>query len=591
MLDHVRKMRRAASRGVSKPPADPGGLPPDTPVSPELDRTLDSVKRYLDSTSGLKARHLNVAGRASAILYIEQIVDKPRLESGLILPLQQAHGCHTPDSVLQEIVPSTSGREVHTIHDIVWAILDGDSILVCEGWPRALAFDIRGGDKRPISEPEMEVTIKGPRQSFVEDVNTNLAMIRRKIRHPSLRLMSLTIGNLSRTKVFMLYIQGIARPDVVAEVFSRLSRIDIDAVEDTGYLVEFIEDSPMSPFPQVGVSERPDRVTAGLSQGRVAVLVDGSPFAMMVPFPAVAFLQSPDDSYERWPLTLITRVTRLASVLISIFFPAFYVALTTFHQEIIPRHLALTIAVQREQVPYPVLVECFALIAVFEIVTEASVRLPRAMGQTIGIVGTLVIGESAVRANLTSNVTVIVIATTAVAQFTVPPGFTTTIRLLRLPLLVLGSSLGLYGVFAGTILILLHVASLRCVGLPYLYPYSPLSTEDLGDASIRLPWWTHTKRPVITAEANVVRIRRGKLRNRRKTRVACWNSKREDSLQDGRRTNRHGGELQSDVRLPGEREAAPPCRGCGNTGRVSPLLWMLGPHRDQRSEHHRSTRR
>lgn len=479
------------------------------PISGDLEQTISSVEALINEASGLKIRRIERSGVPFVVFYVDDLVDVTRLETSILLPLQERDTGNQPDSIVTETIHSAKETHIYSVQDIVWAILDGKCVVLSKGWKEAIGFDVRKSKTRQVTEPHSERTLGGPHHGFVEDLPTNINLLRRSIKHPRLRLISLTVGRISRTQVVVLYIEGITRVDLVTEVLSRLKRIDVDIAEDANHLAEFMEDCPFSPFPQIGTTERPDRVVSALVQGRVAIMTDGSPSTMMVPFPAISFLQSPDDYYERWPLSMITRIVRLISAIVALFFPSAFLAVITFHQEIIPRNLALAIAIQRERVPYPAIVELLLLTVVFEIVTEAAIRLPQALGQTIGIVGTLVIGESAARANLVSNVSLIVVAATAIAQYTVTPTLTTAIRFLRVPLLLLSAFLGIFGAFSGVIIILLHLCSLRSFGFPYLSPYTPLSITDMSDSTIRLPRWMQTRRPEIIGDKNPVRIRPG----------------------------------------------------------------------------------
>ena len=526
VLDKARSMLRSARRAAK------GALAPQRvlerrpgegesqranrpiPIPQDLDAALCEVEGFIGTSSGLKIRRLTILEVPAAILYIEEIVDRSRLETGVVAPLiLEAEKLRrlgrkdpvTPDLVVGRVAVAAQTKRLNDIRDIVWSVLDSAAVVVAAGWRQAVSLQIPGTDRRAVVAPEMEVTVRGPREGFVERIDANVGLIRYRLKHPRLRIVNLTVGRYTRSKVAVLYVEGLARVEVVAEAVSRIKRIDIDAVVDSGQVEEFIEDSPLSPFPQVGSTERPDHAVGGLVQGRVVILVDSSPFALIVPFPGISFLQSAEDYYQRWVASLITRTIRLISVLVALFLPSAYVAFTTFHQEVIPRSLALAIAVQREMVPYPAIVEALALTLVFEIVTEASIRLPRPMGLTIGIVGTLVIGESAVRANLISNVMVIVIAATALAQFTIMHPMTVTVRLLRLPILLLSSTLGLFGIFFATIAILLHLSSLRTFGEPYLTPYAPALAPDMKDTTLRLPIWAQVTRPSLEATRNLVR--------------------------------------------------------------------------------------
>jgi spore germination protein KA len=360
--------------------------------------------------------------------------------------------------------------------------------------------------QRNLEEPSSEPVIRGPRDGFIENISTNIGLIRRRIKTPRLKTESITLGELTQTQVVLTYIEGIVSESIVEEVRKRVSRIQIDGIIDSGYIEEFIEDSPFTPFPQVHSTERPDVVAAELLEGKVAILVDTSPFVLIVPMTFWNGLQASEDYYVRWPIATFVRWIRFIFIIIAIFAPPLYVAITTFHQEMIPTNLILSIASSREAVPFPALVEALLMEIIFEALREAGIRLPKQIGQAISIVGALVIGQAAVQAGIISAPVVIIVSITGIAAFTIPRySFGNGIRLLRFPMLFLAGTLGLYGIVLGSLGILLHVASLRSFGVPYFTPVSPLTFTNLKDVIIRAPIWAKTHRPLATGSNDPIR--------------------------------------------------------------------------------------
>jgi spore germination protein KA len=375
-------------------------------------------------------------------------------------------------------------------------ILAGEIILIIDGEPEGLVISSRGWESRGVSEPQSEPLVRGPRDGFTENLRTNTTLIRRRIKSTRLKLESLEIGAITKTAVDIAYIDGIANEKVVAEAKERLKRIKTDSILESGYLEQFIEDNPWSLFPQVDVTERPDKVCGNLLEGRVAILVDNTPFALIIPVLFLQFLQTPEDYYMRPYQATFLRILRFVTLNIALLLPSFYIAITTFHQEMLPTPLLLSIAKARSGVPFPALVEALLMELAFEIVREAGIRLPRPMGQAISIVASLVIGQAAVSAGLVSPAMLIVVALTAMASFSLPTSHATeAIRALRFPIMFLAATLGLFGVMAALLVILIHLCSLRSFGTPYLSPIAPLTLRDLKDIPVRAPWWVMFTRP------------------------------------------------------------------------------------------------
>jgi len=471
------------------------------PLKTNLKENLNYLKKAFGQSEDLIIKEIEVTGRKLALVYLESMVDRDVIQRDILpflikLPAQRAGLMEIQFlKLLQENLPVSIMKEYSLWQDIFYGLLAGQVALFIEGLSLALLLGADSWEKRAVTEPEIETVIRGPREGFTEDLPTNISLIRRRLRTPKLRFETFYLGRTTHTRVVLSYLEGLALKGVLKELRSRLKRIDIDGILESGYIEELIEDSPFSPFPQFSRTERPDRVVADILQGRVAILTDGSPFALTVPVNLFTELQAPDDLYERW-VTSSIRIFRFLALFLALLLPSLYVAATTFHHEMIPTTLAVSIAAQRERVPYPAFVEALVMQIIFEILVEAGVRLPRPVGQAVTIVGALVIGEAAIRAGLASPAMVIVVSLTAISSFTNPTfGLGTAIRMLRLPMIFLAGSLGLFGIFAGILAIMIHLVTLRSLGLPYLAPVAPFIWEDQKDVVFRAPWWAMLTRP------------------------------------------------------------------------------------------------
>ncbi len=340
-------------------------------------------------------------------------------------------------------------------------------------------------------------------------------LIRRRIRDPNLVFRHLKVGQRARNDLVIAYIEGITKPELLKEVETRLKEVEIDIILDSGYIEQMIEDVWWSPFNTIQDTERPDEIAAGLTEGRVAILVDNSPFALLAPATFNTQMLSPEDYYLRWPVANFVRLLRFIASFTALVTPSLYIAVTSFHPEMIPTQLALSIAGTREGIPFPAFVEAVIMELALELLREAGIRLPGPIGQTIGIVGGLVIGDAAVRARLVSPIMVIVVALTAIAGFIIPTyslGF--GLRITRFFLMILASLLGIYGLTLGMLILLGHLATVTSFGVSFLSPWAPLNWHDLGDSVIRGPWHKANKRPNYTTPQN--RRRQPPFKKRRK---------------------------------------------------------------------------
>ena len=476
------------------------------PLLPDLDRNLEAVKSILRDSSDVTFHEFNFGHDRryrAALVFINSMTDKEEIHKNILQPLMfgslllssDADMDFTQiDSIRKNLISITENQKVSLLNDLVDNLLTGAAILLIDGSKEALAVKSRKRETRSVDEPATEAVVRGPREGFIEDVNVNIALIRRKIKVPDLCVEKLVIGEKSKTDVYIVYVKSVADPKLIEEVRTRLDRIKTDAILESGYIEQFIEDDPWSIFPTVSNSEKPDKVVAKILEGRAAILVDGTPFALVVPMVFVESFQSVEDYYSRPFLASITRMIRFLAYIISTLGPAIYVALTVFHQELIPTQLLISISEGRERVPFPAILEASLMIFAFDILREAGVRLPKPVGQTVGIVGAIVLGEASVEAGLISPIMVIVVSSTAIASFAVPAQ-TDSGTILRYIYLALAGIAGGFGVIIGLLVTLLHLVSLRSFGTPYLWPIAPLNFSGLKDVFIRMPLWMQAKRP------------------------------------------------------------------------------------------------
>ena len=476
-------------------------------LSKKLDDNLNDIRNILGQSSDVIIHKMKVGSHGNldaAIIYIDGLVERNLVNQDILLPLmyhmQMVHDdTESKHSNFLEFIQTSvlTAGDISPLKDITSvtdAVLTGNTAILIEGFNQALVINLRGWETRSLDEPKNESTIRGSKVGFNETLRTNTALMRRIIRDPRLTFDSMEIGGRTKTDVNVAYIKGIAKDNLIEEVKQRLKRIDTDAILDVGYIEQFIEDSPSSLFPTIGNSERPDVAAARILEGRVAILVDGSPFALTVPMVFIEAFQSPDDYYARPYFATAMRWVRFLAFETSIYLPAVYVALMTYHQELFPTPLLVTVAAAREGIPFPAAVEAFLMLILFEILREAGLRMPRPLGQAVSIVGALVIGQTAVSAGLVGAPMVVVLATTAITSFVSPPQADLG-ALLRFILLIAASCLGMFGIVVVSIELISQLAALRSFGIPYLSPITPLNISDLKDVFLRAPLWAMNDRP------------------------------------------------------------------------------------------------
>jgi spore germination protein KA len=471
---------------------------------------LNRIKGELGDSTDLVSREIKIGQYPGVILFIDGLVNEKGISDNILETIVEPKMLENPldlfQYVMDKLIAIGSVKTIRNWNELYDALLSGSTIILLDGYNKAISSDTRGGETRAVTEPSTQLSIRGPKDAFTETLRTNTSLIRRRIKSPNLWVESMKIGRVTQTDIAIMYIKGIADDGIIQEVKQRLNRIDIDAILDSGYIEQFIEETTWSSFPTTYHSERPDVISSHLLEGRVAIVVDGSPFVLSVPALFIQFFQAPDDYYSRFDISTSIRILRILAFFIALVGPSLYIAATTFHQEMIPTTLAIAIAAQRENVPFPAFVEALIMEITFEILREAGLRLPRAVGQAVSIVGALVIGQAAVQASIVSPVMVIVVSITAIANFSTPVfAMAISARLLRFLLMLSAALIGFFGIMLVLFVIVIHLCSLRSFGVPYMAPMAPFSPENQQDTIIRSPLWGFKKRPKYISKSNIVR--------------------------------------------------------------------------------------
>ncbi|MEW6273703.1 MAG: spore germination protein [Bacillota bacterium] len=502
-----------SAAGISTPVKTPAWK--DLLLSSSLDENLQNLQAVFANCSDIIFREFNFAQNQNirlALIYTDGLVDKDlvsdqimkalSLEVPLVASAKEITRADALEFILRQGLCIHQVDRTDRLERTVNAILSGDTVLLVDGHATAVINGARSWEARSVEDSITDKVVRGPREAFVETLRTNTSLLRRRIKNPALKIETLTLGRVTQTEVAVAYVAGIVQPGLVAEIKERLQRINIDGILEGGQIEELIEDNPLSPFGSVNHTDRVDKVAAQLLEGRAAVMVDGTPYVLTAPALFMEIIQDPEDYYQRYVFSALARLTRLISVITVLLASALYVAIITYNPELLPTPLLLSLAAQREGVPFPAFVEVLLMEFVFEALREAGLRMPQPLGQAVSIVGALVLGEAAVRAGLVGAATVIVVALTGVASFSFIYTGSITLRVIRFPLIFLAGFMGLYGLLIGVFALVVHLVSLRSFGIPFLSPVAPVVLSDQKDFVVRAPWWAMRSRPRLIARAN-----------------------------------------------------------------------------------------
>ncbi|MBS8265809.1 spore germination protein [Mesobacillus boroniphilus] len=453
------------------------------------DDFIQKMKERLHDSADLNIKELP---NGFTLIYFDTLTDKRMMNEDVLARLEDAQA--SPDEAFKHITVSSTSKHKY-VDDVVDSMLHGAVAVHSPGHPVIISAMVGTQENRSLTRPENESQVLGPQIAFNESMATNISLIRRYLTNPNVCNESFTVGKQTRSGVSLLYMKGLADEEMVDRMRERIKNIQIDSILDSSILVQLIEDNSLAIFPQMLMTERPDRACAWLLNGKLVVLVDGSVQVIGAPHSFIEFFQSMEDQSVRWQIATFLRGLRIFSMVVSIFFTPIYVASLTFHYEIIPQTLLIPLGESRSKVPFPPIIEALLLETMIELLREAGARLPTKVGQTMGIVGGIVVGTAAVDAGFTSNILIIIIAVSALASFTTPNYMMgNVIRILRFPLIALAGFWGFYGLMVGFCFLLIHLLRQSSLGSPFLAPFYPPRFADWRDSIVRLPiGWTNTR--------------------------------------------------------------------------------------------------
>lgn len=480
-------------------------------LSSSLEDNIKTLQElFKDDDTLIIRRFQNVLNKNNrfCIFFTDGMIKSTMLNDNILKPILETKTLDIKlniiDAVMNHVLSTCNVKKATDFNELIDAIVRGDTVLIAEGSSEALTIDSKGWQTRSITEPESEKILRGPREGFTESLLMNLTMVRRRISSNKLKFKMSTLGRQTHTKICISYVDGIVNKQILKEVNKKLKQIDIDGIFGSGSIVEFLKDSPYSPFKTIGGTERPDVVSGKLLEGHIAIFVDGTPFVLTIPYVFIEYFQSDEDYYISFYFASINRILRILSFIITISAPALYVSLTCFHQEMIPNAFIKSIAAARQGVPFTTVIEMLLLLISFEILRETGTRMPSFEGTAISVVGGLVLGSAAVDARIVSAPVVIIVAITAVTGL-ITPKLKGPVILIRFLLLFVSSIIGFFGYIFGIVAVLIHLFQLRSFGVPYMLGTTNFKPDDMKDTIIRAPWNLIRFRSKFIAPDNLVR--------------------------------------------------------------------------------------
>ena len=463
----------------------------DNQLSASLIDNLICLRKLFSNSSDFITKETNICNQNIAIIYCEGMINLQLLEPLIINPINKIINQPDPKSLFKalenNIIISNNNNNLFTYGKIFTSIMSGNIVILIDGVQKALAADITGFQSRSIDDSINEVDIRSSKEAFIETIKVNLTMLRKRIKSPSLKFEHIIIGKKSQTSVTLVYLSDVVNDNLLQNIRYRLSQVKLDILLDSSYLSSFLSESKHSIFPEIGYSERPDIICGKISEGRVAILVDGCPHALIVPHLFLELFQTMDDYTSRPVYASFIRFLRFLSFFISVFIPGLYVAIASFHPEMFPSTLLFNVSMSREVTPFPIMIEAFLIHLIYELMREAGLRLPRQVGYAVSIVGALVIGEAAVSSGIIGAPMVIIVAVTAITSFIMTTMYQ-SVCILKFIFIILGGLFGLYGITLGACACLLNMSNINNLGIPYMSPISPFNFFFMRDTFIRRSW-------------------------------------------------------------------------------------------------------
>lgn len=483
-------------------------------VNKNVDEVLNEIKTTIHNSSDFFSRTVTLHRKKLLYCFFESVSSDDKISDFLMRSLSNdiKFGKKTFfEDLFQNLQNTITNSKLTVMEDfsqVYYYLSSGFTCIFVDGYEKFIVVETKSKLDRGVSEASSEAIIRGPKDSFTENHMTNLGLIRKRIKDPNLWMDEVKIGRRTQTKVAIGYIQDIVPKEKIELIRQKLEKIDIDGILDSGYIMDFLSPKQHSSFPKIISTERPDLVCGALLDGKICILVENSPFALVMPGMLVDFLHSPEDNYQKPSNVIFTRWLRVTAFLITLLTPAIYIAITNFNQEMIPDRLLISLAVQREGVPFPTAFEILMLGITFEMLRESDIRIPKVTGTAISVVGALVLGDAAVNAGIVSPIVVIIIAITSICGLLFTDvDFINAIRSWRVFFILCASIMGIVGIVAGGIIFVAKLASLESLGTPYLTPISPLNLKSHEDNVIRTPRNKLNKRPEYLAPKNQTRLR------------------------------------------------------------------------------------
>ncbi len=464
-------------------------------IKKDIDNNIAYIKDLMKNNSDIVYRDMMFKDTKLTLIYIDGMADKILLNDFIISPLVKLENSKE-DKNIESFITASDYKPIYDLKLGIDLMMSGDTLLLVDKKQEVYIIASRSWPVRGVSEPRGESGLRGPVDGLTETVRFNTALVRRRIRDTRLVVESKSLGVRSKTDCAIMYIQDIANPEIVNEVKDRLNAIDIDAILDSGYVEQLIQDNKWSIFPQIQSTEKPDVIASALYDGRITIIVDNSPYALIVPAVFTNFFQCADDYYLSFLQGIYSRILRYLSIFITTMLPGLYIAITTYHSSLIPSKLAYSISRARESVPFPSLVETLIMEISLQLVIEAILRTPKVVASTIGIVGGLIIGQAAVTAGIVSPFMIIIISITTLTSLTTPNiTLNSTFRYIRLCMIFAAYFIGLYGILLVFVFTLLHMSNLKSFGIPYLAPLNTFRISDFKHYIMRAPLYTMKRRP------------------------------------------------------------------------------------------------
>lgn len=467
---------------------------PDNGFSSHLPDNISRIHSIMGKSSDFIVREVTIANHhRAALFYLDGMVDMQTVQNNVISALldRSPAGAITVQIIKESVLDAGEVSEVTSIEASLEHVLSGGLLLLLDGFTAGIIISLPGWEDRAISESKTQSVVRGPQNAFTETLRTNTTLVRRRVKDLNVQVFTIKVGRLSKTDVAIMYIRNLADEELIQQLVEKLSNAHQERVLEGEYLEEILlGKKKVTIFPIFYNSDRPDTIAAGIMDGRIAIFIDGTPFVLLVPSLFVDFIQSAEDYYQSYIYSSFIRILRYIGMFICMLAPSIYIALTTYHQDMLPTVLLLSLAAQREGIPFPAFVEAMLMEVTFEILREAGIRMPRTVGQAVSIVGTIVIGQAAVEASIVSAAMVIIVAITGIASFVIPSyAMSIPIRTIRFAFMVMAATFGVYGLTVGLIILIVHLCNLSSFNMPYMSPIAPYNRDEQSDAILRFPFW------------------------------------------------------------------------------------------------------